>query len=99
MYQAVGDYLGAWKELEQALKSGKVCAIGISDFDITDEILNSLVEKVNIKPQIFQIECHPYAQRDYWHQMAKKTQYKSRILVSSRRMRKQWLDFVRFHNQ
>lgn len=72
LHQAVGDYLGAWKELEQALKSGKVRAIGISDFDITDEIFNSLVEKVNIKPQIFQIECHPYAQRDYWHQMANK---------------------------
>ena len=72
LHQPVGDYLGAWKELEQALKSGKVRAIGISDFDVNDEIFDSLVEKVNIKPQIFQIECHPYAQRDYWHKMAKK---------------------------
>ena len=72
LHQAVVNYLGARKESEQTLKSGKVCAIEIPDFDVNNEVFNSSVEKVNIKPQIFQIECHPYAQRDYWHQMAKK---------------------------
>ena len=71
-HQPVGDYLGGWKEMEQALESGKVRAIGISNFDVSDSIFNSLVETARIKPQIMQIECHPYAQRKHWQEMVKK---------------------------
>ena len=71
-HQSIGDYVGGWKEMEQALESGKVRAIGISNFDVTDSIWNSLVETARIKPQIVQIECHPYAQRKHWQEMAAK---------------------------
>ncbi len=71
-HQPVGDYIGGWKEMEKALESGKVRAIGISNFDVNDSIFNSLVETARIKPQIMQIECHPYAQRKYWREMAAK---------------------------
>ena len=71
-HQPIGDYVGGWKEMEQALESGKVRAIGISNFDVTDSIWNSLVETARIKPQIVQIECHPYAQRRHWQEMAAK---------------------------
>ncbi len=71
-HQPVGDYIGGWKEMEKALESGKVRAIGISNFDVNDSIFNSLVETARIKPQIMQIECHPYAQRKYWREMAVK---------------------------
>ena len=71
-HQPVGDYLGGWKEMEKALESGKVRAIGISNFDVSDSIFNSLVETARIKPQIMQIECHPYAQRKHWQEMVKK---------------------------
>lgn len=71
-HQPVGDYIGGWKEMEQALESGKVRAIGISNFDVNDSIWNSLVENARIKPQIVQIECHPYAQRRHWQEMARK---------------------------
>lgn len=37
-----------------------------------DSIWNSLVETSRIKPQIVQIECHPYAQRRHWQEMAAK---------------------------
>ncbi len=56
-HQSIGDYVGGWKEMEMALKSGKVRAIGISNFDVNDSIWNSLVETATIKPQIVQIEC------------------------------------------
>ena len=69
-HQSIGDYVGGWREMEQALESGKVRAIGISNFDVTDSIWNSLVETARIKPQIVQIECHPYAQRRHWREMA-----------------------------
>lgn len=71
-HQAVGDYIGGWKEMEQALEMGKVRAIGISNFDVNDSIFDSLVETARIKPQIIQIECHPYAQRKYWQEKVKK---------------------------
>lgn len=71
-HQSIGDYVGGWKEMEKALEMGKVRAIGISNFDVNDSIWNSLVETARIKPQIVQIECHPYAQRKHWQEMAKK---------------------------
>lgn len=67
-HQPVGDYVGGWKEMEQALASGKVRAIGISNFDVSDSIFDSLIKNAKIKPQIMQIECHPYAQRRHWQE-------------------------------
>lgn len=71
-HQSIGDYVGGWKEMEKALEMGKVRAIGISNFDVNDSIWNSLVETARVKPQIVQIECHPYAQRKHWQEMAAK---------------------------
>ena len=72
LHQPLRDYNGGWKALEAALEDGKVRAIGISDFDFDDELFNSIVEPARIKPQMFQIECHPYAQREHWQEMAAK---------------------------
>ena len=72
LHQPLRDYNGGWKALEAALEAGKVRAIGISDFDFDDDLFNSIVEPARIKPQVFQIECHPYAQREHWQEMAKK---------------------------
>ena len=71
-HQPVGDFVGGWKEMEKALESGKVRAIGISNFDVNDSIWNSIVENCRIVPQIVQIECHPYAQRRHWQEMVAK---------------------------
>ncbi|MBO7139992.1 MAG: aldo/keto reductase [Prevotella sp.] len=71
-HQPIGDYVGGWKEMEKALEMGKVRAIGISNFDVNDSIWNSLVETARVKPHIVQIECHPYAQRRHWQEMAGK---------------------------
>ena len=71
-HQSIGDYVGGWKEMEKALEMGKVRAIGISNFDVNDSIWNSLGETARVKPQIVQIECHPYAQRKHWQEMAAK---------------------------
>ena len=70
-HQPVGDYIGGWKEMEKALELGKVRAIGISNFDVSDEIFDSLIKSAKIKPQVMQIECHPYAQRIYWQKRLK----------------------------
>lgn len=63
VHQPVGDFVGAWKDMEKAVKLGKVRALGISNFDANNEVWNEIISKSTIKPAVLQIECHPYAQR------------------------------------
>ena len=63
VHQLVGDYVGAWKDMEKAVAAGKVRALGISNFDYTEEGFRTMVDSMKIKPAVLQIECHPYAQR------------------------------------
>ncbi|MBR4901029.1 MAG: aldo/keto reductase [Victivallales bacterium] len=70
VHQPAGDYLGAWREMENAVAQGKVRTLGVSDFDYDDHMLDDLVAAVKIKPAVLQIECHPYAQRIAMRQKA-----------------------------
>jgi diketogulonate reductase-like aldo/keto reductase len=63
IHQPIGDYVSAWKEMEKAVASGKVRALGISNFDASKERFHAIVDHMKIKPVALQIECHPYAQR------------------------------------
>ena len=63
LHHPAGDYVGAWKDLEKAYRQGKVRALGISNFDNWPEAFSAIVDEMEIKPQILQIECHPFAQR------------------------------------
>ena len=38
VHQPVGDFVGAWKDMEKAVQMGKVRALGISNFDANDEV-------------------------------------------------------------
>lgn len=64
IHQPIGDYVNAWKEMEKAVESGKVRALGLSNFDASDERFHAIVDNMKIKPVALQIECHPYAQRN-----------------------------------
>lgn len=57
LHQQFGDYLGAWKDMEKAVKAGKVKSIGISNFE--SDRLEELCEAATIKPSVLQVECHP----------------------------------------
>ena len=37
LHQPVGDYVGAWRDMEKAVEMGKIRALGISNFD-TDSV-------------------------------------------------------------
>jgi diketogulonate reductase-like aldo/keto reductase len=63
VHQPMGDFVGAWKDMEKAVRAGKVRALGISNFDANDSVFNLLMANAEIKPVALQIECHPYAQR------------------------------------
>lgn len=62
LHQQVGDYMGAWKDMEKAVEQGKVRAIGLSNFE--SERLEEVCEAAKIKPAVLQVECHPYYQQN-----------------------------------
>lgn len=61
LHQQVGDYIAGYKNLEKAYKAGKVRAIGLSNFE--SERLEEVLNIAEIKPQIIQVEGHPYFQQ------------------------------------
>ena len=63
VHQPVGDFVGAWRDMEKAVAMGKVRALGISNFDANDEVFEKIMAESRVKPAVLQIECHPYAQR------------------------------------
>lgn len=58
LHQPAGNWEAGYKNLEKAYKEGKIKAIGISNFH--DEKLNKLLDNAKIKPQVMQVEAHPY---------------------------------------
>lgn len=72
LHHPAGDYVGAWKDLEKAYQQGKVRALGISNFDNWPEAFSAIMDEMEIKPQILQIECHPFAQRKETRELAAK---------------------------
>ena len=72
LHHPAGDYVGAWKDLEKAYRQGKVRALGISNFDNWPAAFSAIVDDMEIKPQILQIECHPFAQRKETRELAAK---------------------------
>lgn len=58
LHQQFGDYLGAWKDMEKAVRDGRVRSIGLSNFE--SERLEEVLEAAEIKPSVLQVECHPY---------------------------------------
>ncbi|MFV0479797.1 MAG: aldo/keto reductase [Anaerorhabdus sp.] len=62
LHQQFGDYLGAWRDMEKAVKLGKVRSIGLSNFE--SNRLEEVIDNSVIKPAVLQVECHPYYQQE-----------------------------------
>lgn len=54
----IGDYKGAWKDMEKAVIMGKVRAIGLCNFD--ENSFKEICEDSRIKPAVLRIENHPF---------------------------------------
>ncbi|MGI6233457.1 MAG: aldo/keto reductase [Prevotella sp.] len=57
LHQPHGDYIGAWRDMEKAVKAGKVRSIGLSNFE---RKFDEVARIATIKPAVIQVECHPY---------------------------------------
>lgn len=58
LHQPAGDYLAGYEKLETAYKEGKLCAIGISNYNENE--IEKLLANCEIVPPLIQVECHPY---------------------------------------
>ena len=61
IHQPVGDYIGAYRAMEEACRAGKVRAIGVCNFNAAR--LLDFCETVDIIPAVDQIEIHPFFQQ------------------------------------
>ena len=62
LHQPMGDYIGAYRAMEEACKAGKLRAIGVCNF--YPNRLADLCETVEIKPAVNQVELHPFFQQE-----------------------------------
>lgn len=65
LHQAMGDYPGAYRAMEDAYRAGKLCAVGVSNF--YPERLIDVALLAEVPPAVNQIETHPFRQADDAH--------------------------------
>ncbi len=62
IHQPMGDYIGAYRAMEEAYREGKLKAIGVCNF--YPHRLADLCETVEILPAVNQVELHPFFQQE-----------------------------------
>ncbi len=62
IHQAYGDVFGSWRAMEKAYATGKVRAIGVSNFQ--QARFFDFAHYVDIKPMINQLQCNPMIQQN-----------------------------------
>ncbi len=58
LHQPTDNWREGYRNIEKAYKAGKVKAIGLSNFPV--ELLKEAIDTMEIKPQVVQVEAHPY---------------------------------------
>ena len=61
IHQAYGDVFGTWRAMEKAYRTGKVRAIGVSNFQAGR--LFDFAHYVELKPMVNQLECNTLSQQ------------------------------------
>lgn len=62
IHQPMGDYIGAYRAMEEAYKAGKLRAIGVCN--CYPQILTDICEAVDVIPAVNQVELHPFFQQE-----------------------------------
>ena len=58
LHQPTDNWREGYKNIEKAVKTGKAKAIGLSNF--SQELIQEAIDTMEIKPQVVQVEAHPY---------------------------------------
>lgn len=70
IHQPFNDYYGTWRAMEEALRAGKLRAIGVSNF-YPDRLVD-LCQFVDVKPMVNQVETHVFQQQRQAHEYMQK---------------------------
>lgn len=62
IHQPFGDVHGSWRSMEEALKAGKVRAIGLSNFH-PDRLMDMIIQN-DVVPAVNQVEVNPFLQQE-----------------------------------
>ena len=75
IHQATSNWRKGYDQLVKAYKEGKIRAIGISNFE---KHINEVLDEYDVKPQVIQVECHPFYPQDELRKITEKAD--SRIM-------------------
>ena len=67
IHEPMGDYYGSWRAFQRLYREGKTRAIGICN--IWPDKMLDLILNADIKPQVLQIETHPFNQQRAYHEL------------------------------
>ncbi|MCM1155373.1 MAG: aldo/keto reductase, partial [Roseburia sp.] len=62
IHQPMGDYIGAYRAMEEAYKAGTLKAIGVCN--CYPHVLADICETVEVIPAVNQVELHPFFQQE-----------------------------------
>lgn len=62
IHQPMGDYIGAYRAMEELYKAGKVRAIGVCN--CYPHVIADICETVEVIPAVNQVELHPFFQQE-----------------------------------
>ncbi len=62
IHQPTSNWRDGYKRLLEAYDSGKIRSIGISNFE--GEYIEDLLKEFDVRPQVIQVECHPFFPQD-----------------------------------
>jgi len=71
LHQPTDNWREGYKQIEKAYKEGKVKAIGLSNFP--EDLLKEAIDTMEIKPQVVQVEAHPYFSQTELKKILKET--------------------------
>ena len=77
IHQPFGDYYGTYRAMEDALRAGKVRAIGVSNFHY--ERFLDIAENMTVKPAVNQLEVNVFGQQHRMQELA--ARYGTRLMA------------------
>jgi len=60
LHQPTDNWQAGYRNIEKAVRAGKVRAIGLSNFDVFPGLTEEALAFAELKPQMVQVEAHPY---------------------------------------
>ena len=74
LHQPTKNWRDGYKQLIKAYKQGKIKAIGISNFE--GRYIEEVLSEFDVKPQVIQVECHPFFPQEELRQITEKEDIK-----------------------